>query len=668
MSRTTRTQPAPRPTRREPPRHRPSDEQVALGILRSARAPGGATKDFSSYLDRLSLLADRPVVLDAALSSALGSPHLPESAQRERAEVLKARYPEYAVEIERTLWLNRMFDPHEARDGTADGDGAEPDAPRSLGPAMPDGNGRYEIEREIGRGSNGRVLLARDRLLSIGDDAPAFVAVKLIRRGLAGDGPAEAEARRMRLVEHRNVVRVSDVGQTDDGCSFIVQEFIRGSNLQDFIAEQHPSVRTIVGMIAQVADGVQAIHAAGLVHHDLKPQNILVGEDGTIRVADFGSSAWQRVKGAGRASPGAGTLAFMAPEMLRMLDVAPMPCSDVFSLGAILFWAITGRPVAGDNPGEALRSLTAASEELDGIDDRLRRARIDRDLRRIIRRAVAVRLEARYPSAGAFAQDLRTWLARKPIAWTRPTPARRIGLLVQRRPWTLAACGVIAASLMLAGTAARSASRQAAAARASEQAAEIERARYETEIEWKQKTASSLRRLLSRFGAIKKQGLQAEVLTSLWVLEWSHGPMLLDNPEMLDQIWGSRIEVLERKREELLADGAHSSFEARLLEPSLALWYTRAGRTADAIGLLDESMPVWESMCAPDDPWLAQMRTIHAAAEVRHALKNDPARGVSSESIRDAIDLLERYAASPPGSAEKAVVALARETLGSIPR
>ncbi len=673
MSRSTHT--PDRPHHRETPRPHATDEQIALGILRSARAPGGKTKDFSSYLDRLSLLADRPVVLDAAISSALGSPHLPESEQRERAEMLKARYPEYAVEIDRTLWLNRMFDAHESRRGArettdntpgdagADGSGAP--APDSVGPVLPDGSRRYEIEREIGRGSNGCVYLARDRLLSSEEGTPALVAVKIIRPGRSSGAPAESEARRMRLVEHRNVVRVSDVGRTDNGCSYIVQEYVRGSNLGQVIDKQRLSVRSIVKLIADVADGVQAIHAAGLVHHDLKPQNILVGEDSTVRVTDFGSSTWQWSRGAGRASTGAGTLAFMAPEMLRMLDVAPMPCSDVFSLGAVLFWAITGRPVAGDNPAEALRSLADAGDELDGVARRLRRAGVDRDLRLIIRRAVSVKLDARHPSAGAFAHDLRAWLARKPIAWTKPGPARRARLLVKRRPWTLAACGLIAVSLGAAGAAARSASRHAAAARASEYAAEIERAKYETEVEWKKKTAGSLRRLLTKFATVKKHGLRAEVLTSLWILEWSHGPMLLDNPEMLNQIWDARIGVLEKERAALLADGGNRApIEARLLEPSLAMWYIRAGRSADAIRLLDESIPAWASICAPDDPWMHQLDVLRAAASVRLALDNN----ASAESVRDEIELLKKCSSSPEMHVESAVVRLARETLKSIPR
>lgn len=642
-----------------------SDEQVAVGIMRSARGPNGASKDYSSYLDRLPDLAERPVVLDAALSAALGSPHLPEPVQLERARRLKTRFPEFAVEIDRTLWLNRMFDPHHAaKDEGCEG---EKPIPRSLGPVLADGDGRYVLQREIGSGANGRVFIAHDRLLSCDDGTPALVAIKLVNggRGVTKDR-ALSEARRMRLVEHRNVVRVSDVGQTNNGRSYIVQEYVQGRNLGEWLDSHRPSVRRIVAMIAEVADGVQAIHAAGLVHHDLKPQNILVGEDGSIKVADFGSSAWQYSGGAGRASPGPGTLAFMAPEMLRMLDVAPMPCSDVFSLGAFLFWALARRPVAGEDAASALAALADRSDEFADLEYRLCRAKIDHDLRLIIRRAVSVRIEARYPSAGALAEDLRAWLGRRPIGWTKPGLARRARLLVRRRPVALSACGVIAASLVFAGVSARSASLHAAAARQSEQAAALEHERYSTEIAWKKKTAKSLRRLLSKFAVVKRQGLESEVLTSLWLLEWSHGPMLLDNPEMLKDIWQARIDVLEQKRAALLTIGGRGAIEAKLIEPSLAMWYIRAGRAGEAAAMLDGSLSSWEQICDPDDPWLVQLRVLRAAAGVHVAL--DEGGPVSGGDIDGDLDLLRRFVASPPATIDKPIIKLARTTLKAIPR
>lgn len=645
------------------PPHRPTDEQIALAITRTANGPSGTTKDLSSYLERMHTLADRPVVLDAAIRAALGSPHCPHDVQQQRAEGLKARFPDHRTEIDRTLWLNRMFDP--AVTCARSDDAVEDPVPEQVGPEMPDGSRRYALIEPIGSGANGCVYLAEDRLLS-SEGAPARVAVKLLKntRGELGNR-ALSEARRMRLVEHPNVVRVTDAGCTPDGRAYVVQEYVEGKNLGDWLGSRAGSGRTraIVRIMAEVAEGVQAVHAAGLVHHDLKPQNILVGTDGSIKVADFGSSTWNGA-GVGRASPGPGTLAFMAPELMRVLDAAPMPSSDVFSLGAMLHWALTARPVAGENSASAIAALADRSGEFPRLEERLRLAGMARDLRLVIQRAASVRFEARHPSALAFGRDLRAWLARKPIAWTKPGVPHRAALLLRRRPLALAAGLAIAASLGFAAFSAREAQIQSVSARESEHAAELERQKLETEIAWKQKAGRSLRRLLSSFGAAKQQGLAAEVLTSLWILEWSHGPLLLDDPDTLHEIWQSRITVLERRRETLMLEGGVDAVEARIIEPSLALWYLRDNRPADAHALLEGSLPAWESLCAENDPWLGQIRALHAIATLRLSTSNTPGRrapeGVPDES---AAEFLAGFIESSVTTTEQPILDLARETL-----
>lgn len=481
------------------------------------------------------------------------------------------------------------------------------------------GEGRYRIIRTLGRGSCSTVYEASDtRLASTQSEAP--VAIKVSRT----DSPLDidrwlAEARNARRVQHRNVVRVLDCGVTDDGQAFTVQELVAGSTL-----ESHgPGItrrtrREFVSLIAQAADGLEAIHAAGLVHCDIKPANLLIAPDGTLKIADFGASTTCAPDAAFTSdspSIARGTLAFMAPELFRLDRESFMPSSDIFSLGATLFWMLTGSPVAGRNSAEAICSLSdRGGLDTHRIERELRAARVDRDLRTITLRALAPLLHERYGSAGVLAADLRAWAAKRPIESARPGPWHRSTLLVRRRPLTTAAI-VLALAGGIAAAASLEQSRQLAdqnAAQAAELA--VERARIEADTAWRKRALDSLRRLMSGFGAAKEQGLAAEVLTSLWVLEWAHGPSLMEDPAALSTLWATRIDLLESVRADARAAAGPDSLEARLTEPSLALWLLRDGRTARAREILAEAIPFWTEHASPDDPWLAQLTILDAAA------------------------------------------------------
>lgn len=483
------------------------------------------------------------------------------------------------------------------------------------------GEGRYRIIRTLGRGSCATVYEASDtRLASDHSDAPVAIKVSLTESARDVDRWLE-EARNARRVQHRNVVRVLDCGVTEDGRAFTVQELVAGTTL-----ESHgPGItrrtrREFVALIAQAADGLEAIHAAGLVHCDIKPANLLIAPDGTLKIADFGASATCAPNAAfTKDSPSAprGTLAFMAPELFRLDRESFMPSSDIFSLGATLYWMLTGSPVAGRNSAEAICSLSdRGGIDTHRIERELRAARVDRDLRAITLRALAPLLHERYGSAGVLAADLRAWASRRPVESTRPGPGRRTTLLVRRRPLSTAAL-VLALAGGVAAAASLEQSRQLAdqnAAQAAELA--VERARIEADTAWRKRALDSLRRLMSGFSAAKDQGLAAEVLTSLWVLEWAHGPSLMEDPAALSTLWATRIDLLESVRADARAAAGPDSLEARLTEPSLALWLLRDGRTARAREILAEAIPYWTQHAAPDDPWLAQLHALDAAATV----------------------------------------------------
>ncbi len=480
---------------------------------------------------------------------------------------------------------------------------------------------RYRIVRVLGEGSFATVYEANDTRLS-SKQSDALVAVKIAR----AETPLDIErwldeAQNARRVQHRHVVGVLDCGVDDDGQAFTVMELVAGTTLEQHVAHRTKrSRRELVALLAQAAEGLEAIHAAGLVHCDIKPANLLIASDGTLRITDFGAStvcAPQAAFTSGGRSMAPGTLAFMAPELFRLDRESFMPTSDVFSLGATLFWALTGRPVAGDSAAEAVCGLGDRS----GIDParierELRAAGVDRDLRAITMKALAPSVHERYGSAGVLGADLRAWAARRPVESTRPSAWRRGLLLLRRRP--LASVAVLLALTGGITTAAAFEHSRALTVESNARAAElaVERAGREADLAWRKRALDSLRRLMSGFGAAKEQGLAAEVLTSLWVLEWAHGPTLLQDPEALGEVWAVRIEMLESVREQARAQAGDDSIEARLTEPSLVLWLLRDGRAAEAREILDGAIPFWEKHASAGDPWLRQLRLLDSIAAV----------------------------------------------------
>ncbi len=209
--------------------------------------------------------------------------------------------------------------------------------------------GRYTVEREIGRGGMGAVYVARDAKLG------EKVALKVISSVYAGD-PEDArdrfrhEVQAARMVSHPNVIRIHDLGE-DGPLLFLSMEYVDGETLWSRVKNKGPlPVAQAREVLCAIASGVAAAHAVGVVHRDLKPQNVLLGNGGRIvKVIDFGlaKSSFQ----AGQTATGIiqGTPEYMAPEQVRglMCDAR----TDVYALGATAYYALTGRPpFMGDTP------------------------------------------------------------------------------------------------------------------------------------------------------------------------------------------------------------------------------------------------------------------------------------------------------------------------------
>ena len=218
--------------------------------------------------------------------------------------------------------------------------------------------GRYKIERVVGEGGYGRVYEAEHLVLG------QRVAIKTLLEEHAADPAILArfvlEARTAATIRHPAVVPVHDYGQTPGSIPYMVMELVAGDALADVIRRYGPARPEVVRpLFAQVAGGLAAAHAAGVIHRDLKPENLVVSADRTeARLVDFGLCihwrAEERLTAQGQLF---GSIHYVAPE--RIKDEEPTDRSDVYSLGCVMFEALTGRPVF-----EALKDVAIARAHL----------------------------------------------------------------------------------------------------------------------------------------------------------------------------------------------------------------------------------------------------------------------------------------------------------------
>jgi hypothetical protein len=268
-------------------------------------------------------------------------------------------------------------------------------------PAVPPQVGKYRVLRVLGAGGQAQTLLAvdpdlnRQVVLKLYHDRRPEVLDAVLR-----EGQALARVRSPRVAQCYGVER-------HDGLPFLVMEFVPGRSLTEVLKEGPLAVPVAVELGAQLAEGLAAVHACGLLHRDLKPANVLIGRDGAPRLVDFGLSVFH-----GAAPPGevAGTLQYMAPEQAGGEADRIDPRTDVWGLGAVLYAALTGRaPYEGR---DALELLEKA---------RLGRFRPPQELRsdlpeavnRVTLRCLAAEAARRYASASEAAEALRQCLHRK---------------------------------------------------------------------------------------------------------------------------------------------------------------------------------------------------------------------------------------------------------------
>ncbi|HZT86138.1 MAG TPA: serine/threonine-protein kinase [Gaiellaceae bacterium] len=277
--------------------------------------------------------------------------------------------------------------------------------------------GRYDVVRPLGHGAMATVDLAHDVEL----DRP--VALKRLAENLARDEDLRRrflrEARLAARLAHPNVVRVFDVGE-DGGRPFIAMEYVEGETLADLVARRAPLPASEVASLGmQACAGLAAAHAAGLVHRDVKPQNLLVGTDGVLKLGDFGIAVGNEGTRLTLAGTVLGTAGYLAPEQARGERVTA--AADIYALGAVLYELLTGEPA------RAAGSLTELSA-IGGFEPPDPSARIPgapAELVAAVTSCLAVRPEDRPPSAAAVARMLAPVVSEAETLAVPADPARR---------------------------------------------------------------------------------------------------------------------------------------------------------------------------------------------------------------------------------------------------
>jgi hypothetical protein len=230
-------------------------------------------------------------------------------------------------------------------------------------PASPEKIGRYPVTRLLGSGAMGWVYLARDTELE------RDVAIKVVRLPPGSEHEHDAflvrfknEARAVARLRHRSIVAVYDVGNDEAVGPYLVFEYIDGSNLKDILRAKGPLLpEQVVALAEQVGDALDAAHQERIIHRDIKPDNLLVGRDGIIRLADFGVA---RVPDAALTGEGQflGTPCYGAPETLRGGEAGPL--SDQFSFAAVLYEAASGTRAFPGNDAVAVAHHVIHDEPL----------------------------------------------------------------------------------------------------------------------------------------------------------------------------------------------------------------------------------------------------------------------------------------------------------------
>ncbi len=260
---------------------------------------------------------------------------------------------------------------------------------------------RYEILKMLGEGGMGAVYKARDRELD------RLVALKVIRSELAGHASVlqrfKQELILARQITHRNVIRIYDLGVAE-GLRFITMEYVDGKDLSSLLEERKFAPEEAVKILRQICEALQAAHTAGVVHRDLKPNNVMIESSGRVVVMDFGLARSMEATGLTQAGTIMGTPAYMSPEQAKGMPADER--SDIFSLGIIAYQMLTGViPYQADTAFASMLLRTQGPPpppvQLDPS--------VPQPLSDMVLKSLATDPAARYQSVGLLEKDLHDW-------------------------------------------------------------------------------------------------------------------------------------------------------------------------------------------------------------------------------------------------------------------
>jgi serine/threonine protein kinase len=264
---------------------------------------------------------------------------------------------------------------------------------------------RYRVIEEVGQGGMAVVYKAHDETLK------REVAVKVLHAHLLAETESktrlEREAQAVAKLHHDNIVQIFDYSGDNADASYIVTEFIEGQTLKQFTTNRKPPPPEVAALIAiEVGGALLHAHSLGIIHRDVKPENVMVRKDGLLKLMDFGVAQIMDLERMTVTGQLLGSPAYMAPEILegKPLDVR----TDVFSVGIMLYQLSTGAlPFTGRNPHEVLKRIAEGKF----ADPRTVNRLVADRLAKIIARALARRPEDRYPEIGELLTDLGGFVA-----------------------------------------------------------------------------------------------------------------------------------------------------------------------------------------------------------------------------------------------------------------
>ncbi|MSU59149.1 MAG: tetratricopeptide repeat protein [Pedosphaera sp.] len=299
----------------------------------------------------------------------------------------------------------------------------------------------YRVVRRLGAGGMGEVLLAQDTKLE------RFVAIKLMSAQLAQDPNQrkrfQSEARAASGLNHPNICVIHEVGEAADGRPFLAMEFVEGQTLEVILQKRRVKLREAVSLGAQIADALDAAHARGIVHRDIKPGNIMLDRRGQAKVLDFGLAkkfgSLESTAASATSSDTAtgflvGTPHYMSPEQALGGELDQR--SDIFSLGVVLYELVAGqRPFLGKTVGETINKIINEEPRPLGLDN----PRYSPALDEIIFKCLAKKPEDRYASAKALAEDLaRLKATTEQSTAVKPAVALTLASDAETKLWQLA--------------------------------------------------------------------------------------------------------------------------------------------------------------------------------------------------------------------------------------